>query len=405
MSDSPFLSCSYSGICSGCSYLHFSKNEVENLRRQNLLELGISNPIEHEWIETGHLRDRLEFTLDTDQKGLQILGLYSKLSEGSKREIVDLEGCPQLSNNLETWLQEFRRDLPPIKRRSAIRLRVSPSGLRGVWIDAANEDLRDLLEESQWLERQVKAGVVVEAGQKRKRVALRSEARSVLGTSSSQRRVDLVDPAPEAWFETSSNPSLKVFGSVGTFTQPGFQAGKKLVATVKSHLESVASESTHRITELGCGSGTFTLAFLAMGYQIRAFEFEQMALAALEKGLHEAGFDQNELKNRLQVFRGDFIQSAKAFDETLHKHEANSTLRDLFLVDPPRTGLGSFLDRFLSIETSKGSPWIYVSCFPESFARDLQLLQKHGYTLSRLSVVEQFPFTKHYELVATIESI
>ncbi|MBN8539344.1 MAG: class I SAM-dependent RNA methyltransferase [Deltaproteobacteria bacterium] len=402
MTNSEYLSCSYSSVCSGCSFLHLSKNEVHELRILNLRELGISVPAEHEWIATGRLRDRLEFTLEIDGSGQQRLGLYSK----TNREIVDLEGCPQLSEDLEAWLQEFRRDLPPTKRRAAIRLRVSPSGLRGVWIDAANEDLRDLLEESKWFERQLEAGIVVEAGQKRKRVALRESATST--SEDSKRKVGLIDAVTEAWFETSANPPIKVFGSVGTFTQPGFKAGKKLVSTVQSHLEQVATEKTHRITELGCGSGTFTLALLKLGYQIQAFEFDLSAITALEKGYTAAGFE-GKKDSRLQVFRGDFIQSAKAFDEARKRDSEQATelsegqRKDVLLVDPPRTGLGSFLDRILSLENYKGAPWVYVSCFPESFAKDLQLLQRHGYKLGRLSIVEQFPFTKHYEIVATIE--
>lgn len=399
MSYTQLLSCSYSHICSGCSYLHLSQKEVSELRRQTLFELGISNPIEIEWIDTGRLRDRLEFTLETDEVGRQRLGLYSKtetkIGNGQTREIIDLEGCPQLSKELELWLQDFRRDLPPIKRRAGVRLRVSPSGLRGVWLDAANEDLRDLLDESTWLERQLQNNIVIEAGQKRKRVALRSDS------GPNKRRVGLVDAVPEAWYETSANPALKVFGSVGTFTQPGFRAGRKLVEVVQSHLGKLADPNTHRITEFGCGSGTFTLAFLANGFQVRAYEFDPLAIAALEQGAQSAGFTSGKFQNRLQVFRGDFIQSAKAF--TGHQHEATS-LKEVLLVDPPRTGLGVFAEQIVMLENYRRAPWIYVSCFPESFAKDLDLLRTNGYRLTRLSVVEQFPFTKHFELVATIES-
>lgn len=395
MSHTQFLSCSYGHICSGCSHLHLSPTDVTELRRLNLIEHGVSHPIETKWIDHGRLRDRLEFTLETDDLGRKKLGLYSKVGNGLNREIVDLEGCPQLSNELELWLQDFRRDLPPLKRRAGIRLRVSPSGLRGVWLDAGNEDLRDLLEESSWLERQIQKGVVIEAGQKRKRVAIRTD------TKANSRRVGLIDPAAEAWYETSSNPTLKVFCSIGTFTQPGFRAGRKLVEVVQSHLKALANPQTHRITEFGCGSGTFTLAQLADGFHVRAFEFDQLALAALEKGVQSAGFVGDQYQNRLQVFRGDFIQSAKAFSE--HAHDPGS-LKEVLIVDPPRTGLGVFAEQILLLKNYQRAPWVYVSCFPESFAKDLQLLKRNGYKLTRLTVVEQFPFTKHFELVATIEA-
>jgi 23S rRNA (uracil1939-C5)-methyltransferase len=172
----------------------------------------------------------------------------------------------------------------------------------------------------------------------------------------------------------------------------------------------VASANTHRVTELGCGSGTLTLALLELGYQIRAFEFDLSAVAALEQGCSAAGLNGINGGGRLKVFRGDFIQSAKAFEEASKSDaEQGATismgqLKEVLLVDPPRTGLGSFLERILLLQNYRSAAWVYVSCFPESFAKDLQLLQQHGYKVSRLSIVEQFPFTKHYELVATIES-
>ncbi len=398
MSHSQYLSCSYAHLCSGCAHLYLSQDQVRQLRIQNLVALEIlqspGDPrIDFQWISAGHLRDRLEFTYEPGQNGNKALGLYAKAHEsnGNRRPLIDIEGCPQLSQQLESWLQEFRRDLPPLKQRAGIRLRVSPAGLRGVWIDASNEDIRDLLDEGQWLLRQLQKDIVVEAGQKRKRVM-------PLELPTASRTVGLTDAVLEAWYETSANPTIKVFGSIGTFTQPGFHAGKKLIETVSAHVDHLASPQTHCISELGAGSGTFTLANLAKGFQIRAYEFDELAVAALKKGLAESGLK----KENLEVVSGDFIQSAKAFDLAESKYEKRR-LKEVLLVDPPRTGLGSFLEGMLNLERCSNASWIYVSCFPESFAKDLKRLRQFGFDLKKLSIVEQFPYTSHYEIVATIE--
>lgn len=408
MTRTQYLSCTYGHICSGCNFLHLSNEEIFQLRREKIIELGIvnsdaSSTIEFQWIDAGKLRDRLEFTLETDSNGTKRLGLYSKVPSSREREIIDLAGCPQLTPDLEAWLQDFRKDLPPLKKRAGIRLRVSPGNVRGLWIDAANEDIRDLLDEGHWLARQLNNAVIIEAGQKRKRVAFNvpKDIAHSNETGSRVRQVMLTDPTLEPWFETSTSPKIEIFGSVGTFTQPGFRAGQRLVETVTEHLTQVATPNTHQITEFGCGSGTLTLALVTKGFSIQAYEFDGLAIEALEKSFLLTGLP----RERLQIFRGDFIQSPKAFTKVETSY--SQSLKTVFLVDPPRAGLGVFLDRILEKEstdrTSKPK-WIYVSCYPESFAADLQKLKNHGYQLKRLTVVEQFPYTSHFELVATIEN-
>ena len=46
---------------------------------------------------------------------------------------------------------------------------------------------------------------------------------------------------------------------------------------------------------------------------------------------------------------------------------------------------------------------IYVSCNPETLARDLKLFMKHGYRVKRLSPVDMFPLTDNLECCALLE--
>ena len=45
---------------------------------------------------------------------------------------------------------------------------------------------------------------------------------------------------------------------------------------------------------------------------------------------------------------------------------------------------------------------VYVSCNPETLARDLTRIVHHGYSIASLQPVDMFPHTPHIETVAVI---
>jgi 23S rRNA (uracil1939-C5)-methyltransferase len=46
---------------------------------------------------------------------------------------------------------------------------------------------------------------------------------------------------------------------------------------------------------------------------------------------------------------------------------------------------------------------VYVSCNPETLARDLYTLSKGGYRVRRIQPVDMFPWTGHVECVVGLE--
>ena len=46
---------------------------------------------------------------------------------------------------------------------------------------------------------------------------------------------------------------------------------------------------------------------------------------------------------------------------------------------------------------------VYVSCNPETLARDLYTLTKGGYKVKKIQPVDMFPFTSHAEVVVCLE--
>lgn len=71
------------------------------------------------------------------------------------------------------------------------------------------------------------------------------------------------------------------------------------------------------------------------------------------------------------------------------------------IVDPPRKGCGeAFLAQLVRFAPRR---IVYVSCAPDTQARDLKALLAAGYALRHVQPFDMFPHTRHLESVATLE--
>ncbi len=359
------LNCLYQKQCGGCPTIGTSLGQQVQTKRQALTELLGINAEDIRWVSVGHehLRDRVDLTW---VKG-QGLGLYHI----DKYEIVDIENCPMMSESLEAWFKEFRRTPPPVNKGS-IRLRVGPQGQRGVWLDFANVDIKNLLEEKLYLESLLSLAHV-EVGQKRK----------VLGHKDGQ--LKLLDPEPRVWFQTYiRDEAVDLKCSIGDFTQVSMRANRALVGIVAGYLKNVQAQS---IIEFGSGVGNFTLPLSAQFENILAFEMDAHFAQMLEQNLLSLG-----TREKVQIYQGDYQRLSE-------KRQVHFTNIDAVVVDPPRSGLKGFIDPLLT-SSQKPRHFIYVSCFPNSLAEDLERLSRVGYRLKDLTVLDQFPHSPHMELVA-----
>ena len=73
---------------------------------------------------------------------------------------------------------------------------------------------------------------------------------------------------------------------------------------------------------------------------------------------------------------------------------------DKLLLDPARAGAFESLQW---LKKMKPKSIVYVSCDPASLARDSESLLKHGYTLTKLGLIDMFPQTHHIEAMALFE--
>lgn len=73
---------------------------------------------------------------------------------------------------------------------------------------------------------------------------------------------------------------------------------------------------------------------------------------------------------------------------------------DAVIMDPARAGADvPFLKSLVKLSPEKV---VYVSCNPETLARDLRYLVKNGYKVKKIQPVDMFPHTEHVECVALL---
>ena len=73
---------------------------------------------------------------------------------------------------------------------------------------------------------------------------------------------------------------------------------------------------------------------------------------------------------------------------------------DAVFMDPPRSGS---TEKFMASAVRLGpSRIVYVSCGPDTLARDLKYLTSKGYKVDKIQPVDMFPFTDHTEVVCLL---
>ena len=76
---------------------------------------------------------------------------------------------------------------------------------------------------------------------------------------------------------------------------------------------------------------------------------------------------------------------------------------DVVIMDPPRSGSNeAFLSSVCRLSPNR---IVYISCGPQSLARDLDYLTAHGYRTERIQPVDLFPMTVHVETVVLLSKV
>jgi len=149
----------------------------------------------------------------------------------------------------------------------------------------------------------------------------------------------------------------------------------------------LVNEQVRHFLELYSGIGFFSIP-LSKNKNIQNYTGVELSNTAVRHAKN------NNKHNNTQV---DFI----AGDAEAYFEKAQDV--DALLVDPPRQGLG--LSLVEKIIRKKPEHIFYISCNPATYARDVRKLQEHGYSIKKISIIDNFPGTYHFELISHISCV
>lgn len=152
-------------------------------------------------------------------------------------------------------------------------------------------------------------------------------------------------------------------------------------------LEFAALTGKETLVDAYCGTGTIGIIASDKAGQVIGVELNADAVRDARDNAKR-----NNVKN-IQFYQND----AGKFLVGMAEQDAKV---DVVLMDPPRSGSDeAFLGSVVKMGPKKV---VYISCNPETLARDLKYLTKHGYRMERAVACDMFPFTNHCESVVLL---
>lgn len=343
------------GTCGGCKLQHMADAPYRAFKRQLVIDALKSKGLTPEVgeIVAAHPgeRRRVVFAARKTEKDMLV-----GFNQAESHHIVAIEECPISSAGIMSRLPAIRAVGAAVATNAdAFRIAVLET-LSG--LDLAVEGVKKLSDQ-----------------QRRKAVEVILGLRGIARVSLDGEI--LIEPAkPLVEFG-----GIKVSPPAGGFTQATKPAEEAMAKLVLAHVGKAK-----RIADLFAGAGTFSLQLARIG-RVHAVEGDGKAIAALDYAARNT-----------QGLKPVSVEKRDLFRRPLMTSELK--VYDAVVFDPPRAG-AEFQCKELARSAVKKI--VAVSCNPLTLARDLAILVEGGYRITSVTPIDQFLWTSHVEIVATLE--
>ena len=374
-------SCPYVKKCGGCDYQGISYEEQLKKKQSYIRKLmepyGKVQPIV-KMDDPYHYRHKVQAAFDCTRRGQIVAGVYQKNSH----DVVDIESC-QIENE---EADAIIRDVKNMLRSFRIKTYDEDTGyglLRHVLVRKGYHSgqimvvlvLADAILPSK--NNFVKAlrknhpdisTVVINVNDKRTSMVLGERNITVYGKGY------IEDSLCGCTFRISPNSFYQV--------NP-----KQTELLYEKAIACAGLTGKETVIDAYCGTGTIGLIASKSAKQVIGVELNKDAIRdaitnAKRNDIHNVRF---------------FHQDAGEFMVEMAEKGQQA---DVVIMDPPRTGSDeAFLSSVIKLAPKRV---VYVSCGPESLARDLKYLTRHGYRMKECTPVDMFPFTRHVETVVLL---
>ena len=373
--------CPYAKKCGGCQLTNITYEQQLSFKTAKVIRLlgkmhkvediiGMENPY--------HYRNKVQAAFCTTRGGKIISGVYQA---GSHR-VVAVEKCMTEDEKADEIIATVRRLLPRFK------------------LTAYNEDTKKGFLRHVLVKRGFSSGEIM----------------VVLVSSSNifPRKNDflkaLLKAHPEittvVWNINSASTSLVLGKRQSVLYGPGKISeelmGKRFVISPESFyqinpvqtrvlystaIDFLALTGKERVIDAYCGTGTIGITLSEHAGEVIGVELNASAVRDAAQNARI-----NDVKNikfycaDAGDFMDDMVRSAQGADAVI--------------MDPPRAGSTvKFLKSLVRLSPKK---IVYISCNPETQARDLRHLINGGYKVRKIQPVDMFPHTSHVETVVLL---
>ncbi len=358
--------CQHYSECGGCQLQHMGSQQQQQFKLQVVLDQlnnweNLSPEEISPTISSDQYHYRRRVRLGVGSKKSRILGFRRKHSQ----QLVAIRHCPIMRPSLErlieplgAWLNVHK---PILLHVEMIDVDTGPCVSLTAGQKLSSQAIDALLEALPGVQCWLKQG--------------KAGAELISSNMAGALSYGLTAPADNKTLNLSFHPQ--------DFIQGHGVVNQQMVNQAIAWLEP---ESHQHIIDLFCGIGNFSLPLSRLVKRVTGIEgvaamVDRARSNAEVNDCHNAGF-----------FRADLFNLAEWIDNIAIQQGCDS-----LLLDPPRAGAKDICSNIGKLNPKR---IVYVSCDSATFTRDAQILNRNGYLLSRLGLVDMFPQTSHSELMA-----
>ena len=378
------MSCPYIKECGGCPFrqlgeAEYKKKKIETFSKimasLSQKEIAFGNPI----FIGDNTRRRAEFSFEY-RKGKLTFGFNARQTH----EIADIQKCALLTDELNDILPTIREFLAQICRITIMqkakgkKLITSNINKGQIFLTACANGIDINLEIAGDLALDHRLLIAELLNDNPQIISFSYK------NSRSQTEIVAQKSAP---FINIADQQIKIPSA--TFLQASEQSEAALIGLVKQY----AGEVKGNIADLFCGIGTFSYPLATeVKNKITSVDSSEALL--------------NEFQNNINRL---MIPNIKILKRNLFKYPLQGDeLKGFSLIvfDPPRAGASEQVKKIVELKPAeKPQKIIAVSCNPHTFVNDANILLAGGYCLKQITMVDQFNYSNHTELVALFEKI
>ena len=379
--------CPFDKKCGGCIYRNISReyeleikrdSVVAAMRREGLIGIPVS-PVVTDGI-CDRYRNKAQYPFSPLGDGKIAAGFYSPKSHN----VVDISDCLLLPECFSRIMNSFREymelsHLTAYDEKSCtglirhLFLRSNSSGEVYACIVINGEEiphekdlvcfLRDNYPEI--------CGIAVNINRNCSNVILGKRFRTIFG--------------PDYLEDTICG--LNIMVSPGSFYQVNHDAAQMLYSIAADIAEITVNDT---VLDLFCGTGVIGLSMAGKCLRVIGVDIVESAIENAKR---------NAIINN--ITNASFIIANADQGSVMLKGIADDMAVDFnsstVIIDPPRKGCSrDLLDSLSELPVKK---ILYISCNPNTLARDLVILISHGFSVGNITPVDMFPNTGHVETV------